>query len=322
MEANALDRTYAYFYDGSNWQISLPRIPKDDPIVSSLLAIRPFIIRIGIAFEKVAAIKFLFATGILLNQHLALTCPYHFDPIQWAGQRIPLTKIYVCAADPANPALFSLTKSNASVIEATLLQRGLHKDRMAKWKALEDDTSDLAIIRLVKSAAHLHVDDHFDPKFDSSLLSKSISIPIFLIGINGEFHDYRDLIPYRYINGFANVTIDQLNNHHQVNRKSVSLGRLLGEFPSQKQYAMHNCTSLAESSGSVTLDSTERFLGIHCGVSNSRQDKDKEFFFTEDTFNKFLSVDTTEFHEFIREAILPNIDNKQQAEKWQQSLTK
>ena len=179
MEANALDRTYAYFYDGSNWQISLPRIPNDDPIVSSLLAIRPFIIRIGIAFGKAAAIKFLFATGILLNQHLALTCPYHFDPIQWAGQRIPLTKIYVCAADPANPALFSLTNSNTSVVEATLLQRGLHKDRMAKWKALEDDTSDLAIIRLVKSAAHLHVDDHFDPKFDSSLLSKSISIPIF-----------------------------------------------------------------------------------------------------------------------------------------------
>ena len=81
--------------------------------------------------------------------------------------------------------------------------------------------------------------------------------------------------------------------------------------------AMHNCTSSSRSSGSVILDSTSRFLGIHCGVSNSRQDKHKEFFFNKDTFNKSLSVDTREFQEFIREAILPNIDNQQQAEKWQ-----
>ena len=86
--ANALDRTQTYFYDGLNWQISLPGIFKDDPVVSSLLAIRPFIIRIGIVFEKAATIKFLFATGILLNQHLALTCVHNFDPVQWAGQRI------------------------------------------------------------------------------------------------------------------------------------------------------------------------------------------------------------------------------------------
>ena len=213
-----------------------------------------------------------------------------------------MTKIYVCATDPANPALFSVSN----------------------LKELEGDTTDLAIIRLVKPAPHLNVDDHFDPKFGSSPLSKSMPTPInsklFLVGINEELHDDRDLIPYRHINGFANVTIDKLNNHHQVNRKSVSLGRLFGEFPSQKQYAMHNCSSLAGSSGSVIFDLTGRLLGIHCGVSNSRQDKNKELFFNKDTFNKFLSVDTTEFHEFIREAISPNIDNKQQAEKWQ-SLT-
>jgi hypothetical protein len=67
----------------------------------------------------------------------------------------------------------------------------------------------------------------------------------------------------------------------------------------------------------VILDLTGRLLGIHCGVSNSHQDKNKELFFNKDTFNKFLAVDTTEFHKFIREAILPNINNKQQAEKWQ-----
>lgn len=228
----------------------------------------------------------------------------------------------MCATDPADPALFSLTNPNASVIEAILVQRGLHKDQMSNSKEVEDGTTDLAIIRLIKPAPHFIVDDHFDPQFGSSPLSKSIPIPInsqlFLIGINGELHDCRDLIPYRHINGFANVTIDKLNNHHhQVNRKSVSLGRLLGEFSSQTQYVTHNCSSLAESSGSVILDSTGRLLGIHCGVSNSRQDKNKEFFFNKDTFNKFLSVDTTEFQEFILQAILPNIDNKQQAEKWQ-----
>ena len=67
----------------------------------------------------------------------------------------------------------------------------------------------------------------------------------------------------------------------------------------------------------VILDLTGRLLGIHYRVSNSRQDKNKEFFFNKETFNKFLSVDTTEFPKFIREAILPNIDSKQQAGKWQ-----
>lgn len=95
----------------------------------------------------------------------------------------------------------------------------------------------------------------------------------------------------------------------------MALGRLLGEFPSQKQYATHNCSSLAGSSGSVILDLTGRLLDVHCEISNSRQDKNKEFFFSKDTFNKSLSFDTTEFHEFIRQVILPNIDKKQQTEK-------
>lgn len=325
MEANVLAHTYTYFHDGLDWQISLPGISKDDAIVSSLLTIRPFIIRIGIAFEKATTIKFLFATGILLNQHLALTCAQNFDPVQWDDQRIPLTKIYVCATDPANPTLFSLTNPNPSVIEATLVQRGLQKDHLSNFKEFESDMTDLAVIRLVRPAPHLSVDHHFDPQSNSSTLSKSFPIPInsklFLIGIHGELSDYRDLIPYKYINGFANLTIDKLNNHHQVNYKSVSLGRLSEEFPSDKQHVMHNCSSLAGSSGSVILDLTGSFLGIHCGVSHSRQDKNKEFFFKNETFNKFLSVHTTAFRQFIQEAILPNINSKQQAEKWQ-SLTK
>lgn len=64
VEANALDRIHAYLYDTLNWQSSLPEIFKDDPIVSSLLAIRPFMIRIEIVFEKATTIKFLIVTGI------------------------------------------------------------------------------------------------------------------------------------------------------------------------------------------------------------------------------------------------------------------
>lgn len=44
VEINALNRTHVYFYDGLNWQISIPKLSKDDPIISSLLSIRPFII--------------------------------------------------------------------------------------------------------------------------------------------------------------------------------------------------------------------------------------------------------------------------------------
>lgn len=71
-----------------------------------------------------------------------------------------------------------IDKSKCICGEATLVQRGLQKDQMSNLKELEGNATDVAIIRLLKQAVHLNVDDHFDPKFDLLPLSKLNPIPI------------------------------------------------------------------------------------------------------------------------------------------------
>ena len=68
----------------------------------------------------------------------------------------------------------------------------------------------------------------------------------------------------------------------------------------------------------MILDSIGRFAGIHIGISNSRKQKQKQndFFFNKETFNKFLPVISTTFRQFIDQSIIPNIDNDELANKW------
>jgi hypothetical protein len=80
---------------------------------------------------------------------------------------------------------------------------------------------------------------------------------------------------------------------------------------------MHNCSTLAGSSGSAILDAGGRFIGIYIGLVNSRITKKKKPFYTENTFNKLIPVYSTAFNTFIHEAIVSNIDNEQLAQKWQ-----
>ncbi len=79
---------------------------------------------------------------------------------------------------------------------------------------------------------------------------------------------------------------------------------------------MHNCSTLAGSSGSVIVDSIGRFIGIHKGIANSRISRKNEFLYTQDTLNKCIYVHLTAFKIFIHEAIIPNINNDQLEEKW------
>jgi V8-like Glu-specific endopeptidase len=79
---------------------------------------------------------------------------------------------------------------------------------------------------------------------------------------------------------------------------------------------MHSCSTLRGSSGGIILDSNGRFVGIHIGTFNSRKTKQNQLFFNKETFNKFLPVTSTAFREFIKQSILPNIDNDELAQKW------
>ncbi len=107
-----------------------------------------------------------------------------------------------------------------------------------------------------------------------------------------------------------------MNYHYNADNKSISIGRFIQESFLDNRYAMHNCSTLAGSSGAAILDAEGRLIGIHTGVVNLRITKKNKGFYTEDTFNKFIPVYSTAFNTFIHEAIAPNIDNEQLAQKW------
>jgi V8-like Glu-specific endopeptidase len=315
IKANALDRTYKYIHDGITWRIVLPDI-SSEIIINSLLSLRSLIVRIGILYLHQSTTRVLFGSGLLLNNQIVLTCAHNFDPINWGDEMIAFKKIYVSSSDPASPDLLSGINSDSSVIEAQIIQRGLKEDNISNLDELKSNGTDLAILKLNHPASHLQFDSFFDPKFSSSSNVALVNCKLFLAGYNGELYDKNDLNAYKYTKGFELLTIDKLNYHHNVDNKSISIGYLIEELSSNNNYGMHNCSTLAGSSGAVIVDSIGRFIGIHIGIVNSRISRKNEFFYTQDTFNKFIHVHSTAFKTFIHEAIIPNINNDQLEQKW------
>jgi hypothetical protein len=170
--------------------------------------------------------------------------------------------------------------------------------------------TDLALLESITSTTHLQFNEYFNPKLNlSSFTMKNtpISSKLYLFGYNGQLKDNDDLNPYRYLKDFENLTIDKLNLHPNVNYKSISVGHLIEESSSLNQYSTHNCSILCGSSGALMLNSMGKFAGIHIGVINSRKEKKHQMFFNKETFNKFISVNSKAFREFIHETILSNI---------------
>ncbi len=74
-----------------------------------------------------------------------------------------------------------------------------------------------------------------------------------------------------------------MNHSHHVNYKSISIGNLIKEAFQNDPYALHDCSTLSGSSGSITLDCYGRLAAIHIGVYNSRKQNTNDIFFTEET---------------------------------------
>jgi hypothetical protein len=320
IQTNSIGQTYTYIHDGSNWQIISPKISPDNEIVSSLLYVRKSVLRIAILYETESATQMFFGSGFLITDEIVLTCAHNFDVLIWNDEKVSFSKIYVCFCDPTYETFFSLSNPSQVLIEAKLIGRGLKHDNLTKYDEVDCEMTDLAILQLNTPATHLQVDEYFDPKLNLfSFTPKHIPINsnLYLIGYNGQLKNRDDLIPYRYIKGFDNVTIDKLNSHHNANYKSISIGRLIESCStSQYQYATHDCSTLRGSSGALMLDATGRFAGIHIGIINSRKGKYSDMFFNKETYNKFIPVDSKFFREFIDQEILPNINNDEIAKKW------
>ncbi|CAF2858374.1 unnamed protein product [Rotaria sp. Silwood2] len=317
-ETNSFERTHPYVYDGSNWQISLPNMNSESELMSSLLAARKFVVRIGILYEHKSSARIFYGTGFLLTDRFVLTCAHNFDVIEWGKEKVPYSKINICCCDPANESLFSLSNPSPLLIEAKVVRRGLYDDKISDYDYIQSSTTDLALLELSKPATHIEKNECFNPKLTpSSFLSNSYAInsKLYLIGYNGELRDIEDLMPYKYLNDFNNLSVDKLNLYHNVNHKSVSVGRLIDSFITD-QYGAHNCTTLPGSSGSLMIDPTGKLIGIHIGVTNSRRGKTDEMFFTKETFNRFIPIYSKEFRAFIDETILPTIHNDTLSKNW------
>ncbi len=64
-----------------------------------------------------------FGSGLLIANRLVLTCA-DFDPVQWADETVPYSKIYISFHDPVCEMLFDLTDPDSSLIEAKMIRRG------------------------------------------------------------------------------------------------------------------------------------------------------------------------------------------------------
>ena len=182
-----------------------------------------------------------------MNNKLVLTCSHNFDTIKWENRIVRYTKIFICSLDLANETLFSVFNSIDHLIEAKIIHRGLIQDDISNYDETKANTTDFAILTLDKLMKSLLLNEFFDLKLNS--LSKPNDIPIysqlFLISNNGELTNNNDLDSYKYKKGFEIVTINK--------------------------FIIHCCTALRGSSGSVILDSTGRFTGIHVGIANLRK---------------------------------------------------
>jgi hypothetical protein len=284
-----------------------------------LLAIRPLIVRIGVVYDYNSSIEMVYGSGCLITNNLILTCAHTFDPIFWDTKKISYSNILVGLCDPAPDKYFSLANPNKIVFPAKILQRGLVQENVDKYTELKDTDTDLALLILDNEISNITLDQYFNPKFDL-VSSKPGDLPlnsnIYLIGYNGELRKETELTPYQYLKNFKNLTIDKLNHSHHVNYKSISIGNLIKEACQDYPYALHNCSTLSGSSGSITLDCYGRLAGIHIGVYNSRRQNTNDIFFTEETFNKYLSISSNQFQAFIRETILPNIKHDEAKKTW------
>ncbi len=290
-QTDLIEKTYMYFYDGLHLYITLPKVPREDLIISSLLTSRPFILRIGILYEHRSSIKMYFESGLLITNRLVRTCAHHFDPIQWTHEMVPYRKIYISFHDPACGMLFSLINLNSSLIEAKTIRRGLEKDNMPDYDDLQSDTTNLALLSLNIEAPHVTSNEHFDPQLNSLSLKSNvnpINSKLFLIGYNGE-STADDLKPYKNLQCFQYLTIHELNFYHNINSTSISIGHFIKEEDENNQYCLHNCRTLPNSSGSIILDCNGKLAGIHIGVSHSRKKRSEKIFFNE-AINMFQSV--------------------------------
>lgn len=296
----------------------LPRIPREDLIISSLLTTRPSIVRIGISYEHSKIRIMCYGSGILISNRLVLTCAHNFDPIKWKNDKVFYENILVTFDDPACERLFNDPPDDTSLIEADIIRRGLKNDNVSDYDNIQSNATDLALLSLRKQPAHLKPNEYFNPQLNS-LSCKSNNNPInsklFLIGYNGASEPH-DLNAYKYLEGFEHITTDKLNLHHHVNHISVSIGRLIKESEEHSQYYLHDCSTLTGSSGSVILDCHGKLAGIHIGVYSSRKTNINEMVFNKETYNKYVSIYSNQFQTFIQETILTNLDDDELMKKW------
>lgn len=224
----------------------------------------------------------------------------------------------MCPFDPAYETYFKSNNSNNFCTSAKVIRRGLVEDKISHYDELESYSTDVALLQLEKPVGDIQFNEYFDPKLN--LLSESniftINSELFLVGYNGQLAEDYQLSPYKYVKGFQNVTLDTLNYSHHANYKSVSIGHLVQQSCLNNQYALHSCSTLSGSSGSLILDSTGKFAGIHIGVFNSRTEKGKKVFYNQETFNKFTPINSKAFRTFIEQTILPNLHNDDLVQKW------
>lgn len=314
-----LERTFTYVNDDSSWRIVLPKISEEKEIIKSLLLIRKSIVRIGILYEHQSTTLMFFGSGCLLNNQLILTCAHNFDVIQWGNEKVPYSRIFVSFCDPANETLFSWSKPSSTIIEATLIRRGLTKEKLSEFDQIDSNMTDLAVLQLNTPTSHDSENAFLLLSIQLSSMPSdyySINSKLYLIGYNGALGDPSDLNPYKYLKGFMNTTTDKLNFNHNANYRSVAIGRLIEEPSPETSYSTHSCSTLPGSSGAIILDVNGKFAGIHIGVSNSRQAKTQELFFNNETYNKFIPVVSKSFRCFVQESLIPNLHDSESAQAW------
>lgn len=316
-----LKETYPYIYDGSTAQIFLPKVSNENEVKLSLLSIRPIIVRIAVIYEHETEIQMTFGSGCLITNNLVLTCAHVFDPITWDDKQISYSTIVVGCCDPCANKYFSLLNSNNFVFSAEILQRGLVEENINKSCELKDTDTDLALLRLNNPIEYLK-DHYFHPKLDV-VCSNTLPLKsnLYMIGYNGKLRKQNELQPYKYLPCFSDLSIRELNEAHHVDYKSISIGNLIKDISQEDSYALHDCSSLPGSSGSIMLDYYGRLVGIHIGVSNSKRQKNNKIFFTKETYNKYISVYSNQFQKFISQIIIPNINDDQIRSKWLFNLT-
>ncbi|CAF3621507.1 unnamed protein product [Rotaria sp. Silwood1] len=318
-QTNSIEKTYTYIYDGLNCKISLPKIPNEHPITSTLLSIRHLVLRIAVFYERKTTTEMVFGSDCLITNKLLLTSGHTFDPVQLATDKVSYSIILVAFCDPAPDTVFSFLNPHQTVYQAKIIQRGIVEDHITDYTEIKDNYTDLALLELDNEVANVTIDQYFDPKFDlksSKLVDVPLNSKLYLVGYNGELIDQDELKPYQYLKDFNDLTIEKLNLYHHVNYKSISIGNLIKEACENDQYSLHNCSTLPGSSGSFILDCYGSLAGVHIGVNNSRKGRENDIFFNKKAYNKYVSIKSNQFRTFILETVLPNIKHDELVKKW------